>query len=97
MEIENARVETSTESRQNSSKIDEAISKVHYPRDCNDKILSFVLQQEPNLCLEMTSIEIHIRVRIPTTHTPDNGLAHKLFRNMSIEINSQLITSSKCR
>ena len=97
MELENARIETNTQTKKDDSKIDEAICKIHYARDNNDKILSFVLQQEPNLCLEMNSIEIHLRIRVPMTHVPENGLAHKLFRNMSIEINSQLITSNKCR
>ena len=97
MDIENARVESSIQSRNEDSKIDENITKIHYPRFNNDKILSFVLQQEPNLCLELTSVEIHLRVKVPSSHFPENGFAHKLFRNMSVEINSQLITSNKCR
>ena len=96
MDIEYATVQSSTDGRKNESQIDEALCKTHYPRDNNDKILSFVLQQEPNLCLDMNSIEICARVKIPKTHWPDNGFSSKLFRNLSIEINSQLITATKC-
>ena len=93
MDIEYARVETS--SRENSCAVDSQIVKTYYARDDNDKILSFVLSEEPNLCLDFSSIAISITIDIPNTTIPDNGLAHKLFKNMNIELQSQLITSTK--
>jgi len=90
-----ARIESNTSSREDSHKIDAQIIKTHYPRDNNSKILSFVIPEEPNLCLDFNSITIGCRVTVPGSQLPENGLAMKLFRNMNVEINSQLITSTK--
>ena len=95
MEINYARVESDTSSREDANQVDSQIIKTHYPRDANDKILSFVLQEDPNLCLDFTSMYLTGTVDIPTDVYPDNGFASKLFKNMSIELNSQLITSTK--
>ena len=97
MDIEYARTETGSSTRVSDKIPDAKIIKTHYPRDNNNKILSFCLQQEPNLCLDFTSIQIGCRVKIPTTHLPENGLGSKLFKNLNIEINSQLITSVKAK
>ena len=84
-----------TENRNSDCRIDHQIQKIHYPRDNNEKVLSFCLQEEPNLSLDFNSLTIGCRVKIPSSHYPDNGLSAKLFRNMNIEVNSQLITSTK--
>ena len=84
-------------SSQNSKQIDAETVKTHYARDNNDKILSFVLQEDPNLLLDWTSIEIGISVDVPDGFVPDNGFASKLFANLSVEIDSQLITSTKAK
>ena len=84
-------------SAQNSKQIDAETVKTHYARDNNDKILSFVLQEDPNLLLDWTSIEIGISVDVPDGFVPDNGFASKLFANLSVEIDSQLITSTKAK
>ena len=80
-----------------SQVIDTETVKTHYARDNNDKILSFVLQEDPNLMLDLTSIRIGLSVNIPNGFLPDNGFVSKLFANISIEIDSQLITSNKAR
>ena len=85
------------ESSKNSKQIDAEIVKTHYARDNNDKILSFVLQEDPNLLLDWTSIEIGITVDIPDGFIPDNAFASKLFANLSVEIDSQLITSTTAK
>jgi len=90
-----ARIESTTSAREDSHNIDAQIIKTHYPRDNHDKILSFVIPEEPNLCLDFNSITIGCRIKIPESQLPENGLAMKLFKNMNIEINSQLITSTK--
>ena len=84
-------------SSQNSKRIDAETVKTHYARDNNDKILSFVLQEDPNLLLDWTSIEIGMTVDIPDGFVPDNGFSSKLFANLSVEIDSQLITSTKAK
>ena len=80
-----------------SQVIDTETVKTHYARDNNDKILSFVLQEDPNLMLDLTSIRIGLAVNILNDFLPDNGFVSKLFANISIEIDSQLITSNKER
>ena len=95
MDVEYARTESTTANRETFHTIDAKVVKTHYPRDNHDKILSFHIQEEPNLCLDFTSVTIGCRVKIPSDHLPDNGFPMKLFKNMNIEINSQLITSTK--
>ena len=95
MDAEYARIESTTTAREDSHKIDAQVIKNHYPRDNNNKILSFVIPEEPNLCLDFTSITIGCRIKVPQSQLPENGIAMKLFKNMNIEINSQLITSTK--
>lgn len=95
MDVAHARTESSTNSRESLHSTDARVVKNHYPRDNNGKVLSFVMPEEPNLCLDFNSITIGCRIELPADQLPDNGLALKLFRNMNIEINSQLITSTK--
>ena len=97
MDVEYARTESTTTCRESLNTVDAKVVKTHYPRDNNDKILSFLLNEEPNLCLDFTSITIGCRVKIPQEHLADNGFSMKLFKNLNIEINSQLITSSKSK
>ena len=85
------------ESGKTSQAIDAQTIKTHYARDNNDKILSFVLQEDPNLLLEWPSIKIGLTVNVPDGFLPDNGFCAKLFTSLAIEIDSQLITSTKAR
>ena len=95
MDAEYARIEAGNTNRSGDRVPDHQIVKTHYPRDNNSKVLSFSIQEEPLLSLDFTSIQIGCRVKIPTSHFPENGLSMKLFKNINIEINSQLITSVK--
>ena len=95
MDPEHARVESSTNDRESTFQVDSQVIKTHYPRDNNDKILNWVIQEDPNLALDFSSITISFSVDIPKTHVPDNGFCAKLFQAMNVEINAQLITSSK--
>jgi len=95
MDSEYARVESSTKGHDSNFQIDSQVAKVHYPRDNNDKVLTFVMQEDPNLCLDFPSITIGFSVEIPKDKLPENGFAAKLFRSLNLEINSQLITSTK--
>ena len=87
--------ENYNENYETANQMDWEVYKTHYARDNNNKILSFVIAEDPNLLLDFTSIAISITVDIPDEFFPDNGLAAKLFKNMSIEVNSQLITLTK--
>lgn len=95
MDVEYARIEAGFSNRSGDRVPDAQNQKIHYPRDNNDKLLSFTIQEEPLLALDFTSIQIGCRVKIPVTHLPENGLSMKLFKNVNIELNSQLITSTK--
>ena len=95
MDAEYARIEAGSTARSGDRVPDAQNQKIHYPRDNNAKILSFSIQEEPLLALDFTSIQIGCRVKIPMSHLPENGLSMKLFKNLNIEINSQLITSVK--
>lgn len=74
---------------------DTEILKIFYPRDNNNNIVNFVLQEDPNLALDLTSICVGFTVEVPKDMVPENGFAAKLFMNLNVEINSQLITSTK--
>ena len=74
---------------------DSEIIKTFYPRENNENIVNFVLQEDPNLALDLKSIVICFQIRIPKDCFPDNGFASKLFSNLSVELNSQLITNTK--
>ena len=95
MEPEYARVESVPLDRENYHQVDSQIVKTHYARDNNEKILTFVLQEDPNLALDLSSIAINFSVEVPDNYFPDNGFCAKLFKTLNIEINSQLITSTK--
>ena len=95
MDPEHARVESSTNDRESAFQVDSQIIKTHYARTNNDKILNFVINEDPNLSLEFSSIVISFSVEIPKTHVPENGFCAKLFKSMNVELNAQLITSTK--
>ena len=54
-----------------------------------------VLQEDPNLVLDFNSIVIGFSIEVPKDQLPDNGFACKQFKNMTIAIDSKLITSTK--
>ena len=74
---------------------DTEVIKTFYARDNNLHIVNFVLQADPNLALDLSTLYIGFTVDIPKNQLPDNGFASKMFKNMNIEVNSQLITSTK--
>ena len=95
MDIEYARTISNAKASEDVFQVDSQVSKTHYARDNNDKILTFVIQEDPNLCLDLSSITIGFSVEFPSERLPDNCFAAKLFKTLNIEINSQLITSTK--
>ena len=74
---------------------DAEIYKTFYARDNNDNIVNFVLQEDPNLTCDLSSIRISFQVAVPENTLPENGFASKMFQNLNIELCSQLITSTK--
>ena len=56
MDPEYARVESVPLDRESYHQIDSQIIKTHYARDDNEKILTFCLQEDPNLALDFKVI-----------------------------------------
>ena len=77
--------------------IDNKVIKKHYPRTNNDSVLEFILEKDPNLCLRKNKIQIHATVEVDEGYVVENGFASKLFSMLSVEIDSQLISSNKTR
>jgi len=77
--------------------IDNKVVRKNYPRDNRDEKLSFVFENDPNLCLVKNKIAIHFSVEIPEAYIPENGFAQKQFSILDIEVNSQLVSSNKAK
>ena len=68
------------------------ITKKHYPRINNDKVLEFVFNKDPNLFLRKNKIIIRGIIELDPAFVIENGFASKLFSMLTIELNSQVIS-----
>ena len=75
--------------------IDQKLVKRHYPNTNNDQELSFIFESDPNLCLLKNRIAIHMIIELDEKYIPDNGFAAKQFANITIELNSQRVSTNK--
>ena len=71
--------------------------KKHYPRTNNGSVLEFVFEKDPNLFLRKNKIKIFGKVSFPEDSLIDTGFAVKLFSMLSVEIDSQLVSSNRTR
>lgn len=77
-------------------KYDTRVLKKHFPKDLqSSEILTFEFESDPNLFLLKNRIAIHMTIALHQDYIPSNGFAAKQFGVMEVEINSQLISSSK--
>jgi hypothetical protein len=75
---------------------DQRVLKKHFPKDLqSSEILSFEFESDPNLFLLKNKIAIHMTIALNEDFLPSNGFAAKQFGVMEVELNSQLISSSK--
>ena len=75
---------------------DQRVLKKHFPKDLqSSEILSFEFESDPNLFLLKNKIAIHMTIALDENFIPSNGFAAKQFGVMEVELNSQLISSSK--
>ena len=72
--------------------LDQKVSKRHYPRTNNNKILEFVFDKDPNLFLRKHKIAIKGYIEVTDEFVVENGWVSKLFNSLMIEIDSQQIT-----
>ena len=73
-------------------KIDFKVTKKHYPRINNDRVLEFVFDKDPNLYLRKNKIIIRGHIELDPAYIIENGFATKLFSMMTVELNSQVIS-----
>ena len=75
---------------------DQRVIKKHFPKDLqSSEQLSFEFESDPNLFLLKNKIAIHMTIALDENYLPSNGFAAKQFGVMEVEVNSQLIASSK--
>ena len=75
--------------------LDYKITKKHYPRTNNSSVLDFVFEKDPNLFLRKNKILIKGSIQFPNAFTIDSGLAPKLFQMLTVEVDSQTVSTNK--
>lgn len=75
-----------------NEEIDFKVTKKHYPRINNEKVLEFVFDKDPNLYLRKNKIVIRGYIELDPAYVIENGFASKLFSMMTVELNSQVIS-----
>ena len=76
--------------------LDYKITKKHYPRTNNSSVLEFVFEKDPNLFLRKNKILIKGSIQFPTNKfTIDSGFAAKLFQMLTVEVDSQTVSTNK--
>ena len=95
---------------ENNEVLDFKITKRHFPRINNDRVLEFVFEKDPNLFMRKNKIIIkgaiefdrwdsfnYIFLIILSGYSVENGFVSKLFSMMNVDIDSQTITKSTNR
>jgi hypothetical protein len=90
----NIGIETS-KIRQHEEQLDFKITKRHYPRVNNDTILEFNFEKDPNLFMRKNKIVIRGAIELEQNIYPDNGFVSKLFSMLSVEVDSQTVSSNR--
>ena len=83
--------------RQADEELDFKVTKRHYPRDNNDSILEFIFEKDPNLFMRKNKIIIRGAIELPTNVVPDNGFVSKLSSMLTVEVDSQTVSSNRCK
>ena len=81
--------------RQHEEQLDFKITKRHYPRVNNETILEFIFEKDPNLFMWKNKIVIRGAIELGTNVLPDNGYVSKLFSMLSVEVDSQNVSSNR--
>ena len=79
------------------NELDYKVTKRHYPRTNNESVLEFVFEKDPNLFLRKNKIAIRGAIQIPTNYVVDTNYASKLFSQITIELESQAISSNRVK
>ena len=81
----------------NNEEKDFKTTKRFYPRTNNKDVLEFILEKDPNLFLQKNKLVIRGAIEIDPKYTVDNGFAAKLFSMLTVEIDSQVVSTNRCR
>ena len=83
--------------RKHEEQLDFKITKRHYPRVNNDSILEFIFEKDPNLFMRKNKIVIRGAIEIDPKVLPDNGFVGKLFSMLTVEVDSQNVSSNRVK
>ena len=72
-----------------NAELDYKITKKHYPRHNTSDLLEFVFDKDPNLFLRKNKIIIRGWVKLQDIYVVENGWVSKLFRSLSLKLESQ--------
>ena len=77
--------------------IDNKVIKKHYPRTNNEQVLDFVFGKDPNLFLRKNKILIKGVIEVDNNFVPENGFVAKLFSMLTVEVDSNTISSNRAK
>ena len=77
--------------------LDYKITKKHYPRTNSNSVLEFIFEKDPNLFLKKNKILIRGSIEIDDKFTVENGWVAKLFTMLTVEVDSQTVSTNKSR
>lgn len=69
--------------------LDFKVTKKNYPRNNTAETLDFIFDKDPNLYLRKNKIIIRGWVKLEDSFVVENGWVAKLFKNLSVQIDSQ--------
>ena len=75
--------------------LDYKITKKHYPRTNSNSVLEFIFEKDPNLFLKKNKILIRGSVKIDQKFVVENGWVPKLFAMLTVEVDSQTVSTNK--
>ena len=77
--------------------LDYKITKKHYPRTNSSSVLEFIFEKDPNLFLKKNKILIRGSIEIDEKYVLENGWVSKLFSMLTVEVDSQTVSTNKNR
>ena len=75
--------------------LDTKVIKKHYPRTNNSSVLEFVFERDPNLFLRKNKILIKGSITFDETFIVDSAFVPKLFQMLTVEVDSQTVSTNK--
>jgi len=73
------------------------VVKRHYPTANNNQILDFVFPKDSNLFLRKNKIIIKGCIQVDDGYVPEVGFVSKLFSMLTVEVDSQIISSNRAK